>query len=176
MGPQAKAEHMAAPDQSVRTPKTLLPGRRRPHTALCEIGAGQAYNPHVGHEGDMTEKELYDHLEHYLGIVPARRSPGGEVFHTKPDALRLVEAAREMGFGFLGIEGFRHEPLRIRPQMDMIGDRTQGGMGGPWEEFKERSYRATMRFLAEMPDDTDLIFNIVTEARGRPLIDRRHGS
>jgi hypothetical protein len=31
MRPQYKAEHMAAPDQSVKRPKTLLPRRRRPH-------------------------------------------------------------------------------------------------------------------------------------------------
>ena len=33
-GPHTKAGHMAAPDQSVKTPKALLPRRRRPHTAL----------------------------------------------------------------------------------------------------------------------------------------------
>jgi len=33
MWPHTKAEHMAAPDQSVKRPKTLLPRRRRPHTA-----------------------------------------------------------------------------------------------------------------------------------------------
>ena len=32
--PQYKAVHMAAPDQSVKTPRALLPRRRRPHMAL----------------------------------------------------------------------------------------------------------------------------------------------
>lgn len=35
--PQYKAVHMAAPDQSVKTPRALLPRRRRPHTAFREI-------------------------------------------------------------------------------------------------------------------------------------------
>ncbi len=33
-GPQYKAEHMAAPDQSVKTPRALLQRRRLPHTAF----------------------------------------------------------------------------------------------------------------------------------------------
>jgi hypothetical protein len=36
-GPHYKAEHMAAPDQSVKTPRALLPRRRRPHTAFREV-------------------------------------------------------------------------------------------------------------------------------------------
>ncbi len=34
MRPHIKAEHRAAPDQSVKTPRALLPHRRRPQTAL----------------------------------------------------------------------------------------------------------------------------------------------
>jgi hypothetical protein len=45
MWPHDKAEPMAAPDQSVKRPKTLLPRRRRPHTAFCAVRALIADNP-----------------------------------------------------------------------------------------------------------------------------------
>lgn len=65
----------------------------------------------------MMEDDLYRHLETEIGLIPARRSPGGEVFFTKADALHLVKAAHQAGFGILGIEGFKHGPSFIQPQM-----------------------------------------------------------
>jgi hypothetical protein len=47
-GPQYKAGHMAAPDQSVKTPRALLPRRRRPHTAFGEIRCRQRNAPARG--------------------------------------------------------------------------------------------------------------------------------
>ena len=35
--PHDKAEHMAAPDQSVKRPRALLPRRRRPHRASAKF-------------------------------------------------------------------------------------------------------------------------------------------
>jgi hypothetical protein len=42
--PQYKAEHMAAPDQSVKTSKTLLPRRRRPHRPSAKTGLSRDRN------------------------------------------------------------------------------------------------------------------------------------
>ena len=45
MRPHHKAEHMAAHDQTVKTPKTLLPRRRRPHTTYRKFAALKAESP-----------------------------------------------------------------------------------------------------------------------------------
>jgi hypothetical protein len=45
-GPHYKAEHMAAPDQSVKISTALLPRRRRPHTAFRELHSAQDHGPY----------------------------------------------------------------------------------------------------------------------------------
>jgi hypothetical protein len=57
--PQYKAEHMAAPDQSVKRPKTLLPRRRRPHTAFGEVERSCTRNVWKWHEAEVDLMSVY---------------------------------------------------------------------------------------------------------------------
>jgi hypothetical protein len=126
----------------------------------------------------MTEDDLHNLLARELGIAPTYTSPGGERFYSRANAIRLVEAARSVGFGFYGVETFKSLSPGIQPRSDLIADWTMGGLGDKgWDAFADLSAKATLKFLDEVPDESDLIFSIVmvSEANGRRALERDAG-
>lgn len=121
---------------------------------------------------------MHNLLARELGIAPTYTSPGGERFYSRANAIRLVEAARSAGFGFYGVETFTGQPPGVQPRSDLIGDWTMGGLGEKsWEAFADLSAKATLKFLDEVPDESDFIFSIVivSEANGRRALGRNAG-
>jgi hypothetical protein len=110
---------------------------------------------------NMTDQAFLNSIASRMGLLPVYRSSGGEAYYTKADALRLVDVYRDAGYAFLGIEGFRYDG-RFLVATEMIGDWSQGGIKERWPEFVQLSYRATVRFLKEAPEDAELVFTLVS--------------
>lgn len=85
---------------------------------------------------------------------------GGELYLSVPDARELVAAAHDAGQVVLGLEAAQVEHGRIQPMLDQIADFSSLAAEN-WRSRVERSSRAALQFLEQLPSDPSVWVTVV---------------